>query len=358
MRFPVLNSKYTGLMFFTALNMGQFANNDNRIAVHDQIPILHSANLSSKQSKTILAIEPPQTVTNGTFYIMNCNSAKSLEGTDQNKITQSGGTGAANQQWILHLLKGNYYSIINSQNNRALTATKGADANTVTASDYTGATNQQWKFTTSGSGHYLIVNRANGKALEVPQSALNDGSEVSLQTSGSGENQQWILAKTKYNGQVTWHWTSTEGVPADAVTRITNAMNDACARYNAGADWEARMLNVSYNPGVPTADANVIGNIRFGANPSFQSTRTAMHEMGHCYGVGQTGNWSNLTDGGTYSGANGIAAIKAFETQNSKISGGGGHFWPYGLNYDNEWSEAGAFRHVKIVRSMDLDGVY
>jgi len=59
-----------------------------------------------------------------------------------------------------------------------------------------------------------------------------------------------------------------------------------------------------------------------------------------------------------YSGSNGLATIRAFETPTTGISTGGGHFWPYGLNYDSEWSETNAHRHVKIIRAMDLDGVY
>jgi hypothetical protein len=35
----------------------------------------------------------------------------------------------------------------------------------------------------------------------------------------------------------------------------------------------------------------------------------------------------------------------------------GGHFWPYGLNYDNEWSDANAYQHVKMVWAMRASGM-
>jgi glycine/D-amino acid oxidase-like deaminating enzyme len=41
----------------------------------------------------------------------------------------------------------------------------------------------------------------------------------------------------------------------------------------------------------------------------------------------------------------------------SAFSHGGGHFWPYGLNYDNEFSNTAADRHVQIVAAMVRDGL-
>lgn len=319
--------------------------------------------ITKRKIQAIQAIEIPQTVANGTFYLMSRTSSKVIDvpgGQNGNNtsVWQWGGTGGTNQQWKLTALSGGYYSIIGVESNRALTAADNTNGGNIQINDYTGANNQQWQFVSLGSGYYRIVNRASGKALDLWGSSLDDGGDINQYSSHSGENQQWVLVKIKYNGQVGWRWTSTDGVPGDVITRITNAMNDACARYNAGADWDARTLNVSYNTGVPTAEANVNGDIRFGANTGYQSVRTAMHEMGHCYGVGQTQGWYNLTNGGGYSGANGTASIRAFETPTSNLNSGGGHFWPYGMNQDSEWSEANAFRHVKIVRAMDLDGVY
>jgi hypothetical protein len=363
MKVTHLNLKYAALMLLAALSCVSCKKDYNPAAVTDESTGENSVSGSKKAVQAILAIETPQTAANGTFYLMSKKSAKVLDvpgGQNGNgtSVWQWGGTGGTNQQWKLTSLAGGYYSIIGVESNRALTAADNTNGGNIQINDYTGATNQQWQFVSVGSGNYRIVNRSSGKVLDLAGSSLDDGGDVNQFTYQGTENQQWVLVKIKYNGQLGWKWTSTEGVPADVITRITNAMNDCCARYNAGADWSARTINVSYNTGVPTAEANVNGDLRFGGSTSYQNVRTAMHEMGHCYGVGQTATWNSLTSGGGYSGTNGTAAIKAFETPTSTLNSGGGHFWPYGMNQDSEWSETNAFRHVKIVRSMDLDGVY
>jgi hypothetical protein len=33
------------------------------------------------------------------------------------------------------------------------------------------------------------------------------------------------------------------------------------------------------------------------------------------------------------------------------------HFWPYGLNYESEWSTVNGPRQARIVAAMKLDGI-
>ena len=157
-------------------------------------------------------------------------------------------------------------------------------------------------------------------------------------------------------GQLSWTMTST-GVPAATLSRITAAMNDAVARYNAIANWPARTLTVQYNTGVATADGSTNGNIRFGPNASYQAVRTAMHEIAHTYGVGLSAGWNANINNYLFTGANAVAKLQSYDGPGAVINTGGGHFWPYGLNYDNEWSETNATRHVNIVAAMVADGM-
>jgi hypothetical protein len=142
----------------------------------------------------------------------------------------------------------------------------------------------------------------------------------------------------------------------DAYSRITTAVDAAVARYNKLADL-TKELNVSYSPGVPTAEGNGNGDLRFGENRSYMSERTALHEIAHTLGVDQSGGWSSNCSTGTWTGPNVNALIKSWDGDSATISCGGGHFWPYGLNYDNEWSEQNADRHVLIVNAMKADGM-
>ncbi|MER5218245.1 hypothetical protein ABT063_49115 [Streptomyces sp. NPDC002838] len=140
-----------------------------------------------------------------------------------------------------------------------------------------------------------------------------------------------------------------------AYNLITSAMNAAVARYNNLSDL-GKNITVRYDPGVPTADGNINGTIRFG-NRSYMTERTALHEIAHTIGVGTSSGWSSLAAGGTWRGAQATALVKQFDGSNATLSTGGGHFWPYGLNYENEFSNTAADRHVQIVAAMVRDGL-
>lgn len=158
---------------------------------------------------------------------------------------------------------------------------------------------------------------------------------------------------------ITWSLVRASNPTADqrsAYDLITQAMNAAVARYNNLSDL-GKTLTVRYEPGVPTADGNINGTIRFGSNRSYMNERTALHEIAHTIGVGLSGGWSRLGGSGTWTGGQATALVRQYDGSGAKISTGGGHFWPYGLNYDNEWSGTAADRHVHIVAAMVRDGL-
>ncbi|MFH9893329.1 hypothetical protein [Streptomyces luteogriseus] len=158
---------------------------------------------------------------------------------------------------------------------------------------------------------------------------------------------------------ITWSLVRASNPTADqrsAYDLITKAMNAAVARYNNLSDL-GKTLTVRYEPGVPTADGNINGTIRFGSNRSYMNERTALHEIAHTIGVGTSSGWSRLGGGGTWTGGQATALVRQYDGSGAKISTGGGHFWPYGLNYDSEWSGTAADRHVHIVAAMVRDGL-
>lgn len=141
----------------------------------------------------------------------------------------------------------------------------------------------------------------------------------------------------------------------EAYGRITSAMNAAVARYNNLSDL-GKNITVQYDPGVPTADGNINGTIRFG-NRAYMTERTALHEIAHTIGVGTSGRWASLSSGGTWHGTEATRLVRQYDGAAATLSAGGGHFWPYGLNYDNEFSQTAADRHVNIVAAMVRDGL-
>ncbi|WP_217238595.1 hypothetical protein [Streptomyces sp. AC555_RSS877] len=157
---------------------------------------------------------------------------------------------------------------------------------------------------------------------------------------------------------ITWNLERASNPTQDQRTAydlITAAMNAAVARYNNLSDL-GKSITVRYDPGVPTADGNINGTIRFG-NRSYMTERTALHEIAHTIGVGTSSGWSSHTGQGVWSGAQATALVKQFDGSAAKLSTGGGHFWPYGLNYENEFSNTAGDRHVQIVAAMVRDGL-
>ncbi|KAL2104887.1 hypothetical protein VUR80DRAFT_9406 [Thermomyces stellatus] len=141
---------------------------------------------------------------------------------------------------------------------------------------------------------------------------------------------------------------------SDAYARIEEAMTLAVDRH-ARLGSATKTVRVYYAPGVPTAEANYNGDLRFGSDRAFMTERTALHEISHTLGVGQTAAFDQLCASGDWPTA--LPLLREWDGPDAVINCGGGHFWPYGLNYDDEWSETNADRHVLIVNAMIADGM-
>lgn len=141
----------------------------------------------------------------------------------------------------------------------------------------------------------------------------------------------------------------------DAYDRIDRAMSLAVARYNRLAPRANKRITANYVPGVQTADGNFNGNIRFGSNRSYMNERTALHEISHTLGIGQTNAFNQRCSANNWPSATRL--LQSWDGASAKINCGGGHIWPYGLNYDNEWSETNANRHCQLIDAMLADGL-
>lgn len=141
---------------------------------------------------------------------------------------------------------------------------------------------------------------------------------------------------------------------ADAYGRIEQAMRLAVTRYSRFTS-ASKNIRVTYVPSVPTADANFNGSLRFGSNRSYMNERTAMHEISHTLGIGQTAAFDRKCAANDWASATRL--LRTWDGASARINCGGGHIWPYGLNYDNEWSETNANRHVQLINAMLADGL-
>jgi hypothetical protein len=139
---------------------------------------------------------------------------------------------------------------------------------------------------------------------------------------------------------------------ADRRAAAVAAMDAAVGRYNQHGGFN-KTINVYYEPGVPTADASYNGTLRFGG--TWPNERVSLHEISHTVGVGTVWQWNANRSGNTWTGQHALRLVRQFDGLQANLSADGAHFWPYGLNYDNEASAVNNARHVAMVYAMRAD---
>ncbi|GEM_PF-2034674 len=148
-------------------------------------------------------------------------------------------------------------------------------------------------------------------------------------------------------GQLTWSMDT--AVSDDIRGRITDSMDWAINHTNTLAGHSGN-VSVTYNQGTPTAEAGYRWRIQFGGSIG---RRVALHELAHWLGSGTYGEWGRYMVNGRWTGAVTNARIKALDGPDAVQWGDNIHFWPYGLNYDNEFNETQ--RNVQLVSSQLSD---
>lgn len=227
--------------------------------------------------------------------------------------------------------------------------------------DCTGGTNQQWNLQLDGTA----IGVESGLCLDAVDQGTTNGTNVDVWTCNRGTNQQWTtLALTPASsscpgsGHVSYTLDRAGSPTSDqteAYNRITAAMDQAVAVYNCYTSI-TKALSVSYVPGVPTADGNYNGSIRFGATADMQQV-TAMHEIGHTVGVGTYSSWSSFVSGGNWTGANAVGELRTLTGDSTAVlHADTQHFWPYGLNYTSEVTgPQDLVRHCLMVVALRRD---
>ncbi|RYF50650.1 MAG: hypothetical protein EOO38_05155, partial [Cytophagaceae bacterium] len=85
------------------------------------------------------------------------------------------------------------------------------------------------------------------------------------------------------------------------------------------------------------------------------SVRTFVHEIAHALGSGTYGRWYDLMSSGIWAGQYGKAQLKAFDGPEAEIHASGVHFYPYGLNFENEYNDESARRAILLMAAMRRD---
>jgi hypothetical protein len=139
-----------------------------------------------------------------------------------------------------------------------------------------------------------------------------------------------------------------------AYAKIRAAMDTATQKYNCYTNL-VREVHATYEPGVATADGSTNGSIRFGSDASMHFV-TAMHELGHVFGVGSN-EFKPFVKDGVFTGKIATAEMQRITSDPmATVKSDGTHFWPYGLNYVSEYkSEDDLIGHCALVVAIRKD---
>ena len=141
--------------------------------------------------------------------------------------------------------------------------------------------------------------------------------------------------------------------------KIVEALDAALLTYNRYAAFDKEFI-VDYNPAVGTAEVGGDGIMRFG---NMFGYRVSLHELSHMFGVGTRREWWELAKTGKWTGPRANALMQKMTPPggDATIYCDGMHFWPGGLNQEDEirlHDDADA-RHVLLVKALvqDMDAL-
>jgi hypothetical protein len=200
-------------------------------------------------------------------------------------------------------------------------------------------------------GESVTVRKAGGKTVAIPVSMLNPDDQKFVETQKSAAAEEPEPGK-KQKGSITYKLSGgSEGWPEDRKQAITKAMDAAVEYYNSHTNFK-KELTANNSPGTPTADSNYGGWINWGGSIN---RRVALHEIAHTLGIGTHENWGKNIKDGLWTGKHALEQLKEFDGKEAVLHADRMHFWPYGLNFDNESDKEKDLRHVKMVEAMRKD---
>ena len=200
---------------------------------------------------------------------------------------------------------------------------------------------QQWLRSLAGRNVYL------GNAALATFAAMPSNAAYNALTA---VQQEAIIRKVNRN-RLTWNigWGFGSDLGRDAT--IINSTDGAVMLHNQLGLFDSHII-ADNSPGTPTADSNYNGEIRFGGSNNY---RVAIHESSHFLGTGTYGAWGNSAINGQWTGFYAQTQFKQFDGIGAVPGCDSQHYWPYGMNYDNEYSDLNAYRHVFMVHAFRRD---
>ena len=186
-------------------------------------------------------------------------------------------------------------------------------------------------------GRAVTVVRSDGRSVAIPRAMLTPADQKAADdlSAAKADADRAVERKASNKGALVYQLSNgSEDWPEDRKKRIVAAMDAAVQFLNQHADFRKKLI-ANNSPGTPTADANIAGWINWGGSIS---RRVALHEIAHTLGIGTHENWQKNIKDGLWIGKNALRQLREFDGKDAVLHADRQHFWPYGLNQDNESS--------------------
>ncbi|MFJ6465561.1 RICIN domain-containing protein [Streptomyces sp. NPDC091387] len=132
-------------------------------------------------------------------HLMDVSGGNTANGSG---VVQWPSTAGVNQQWTLHRLRGNVYTLVGVGSGKCLdvpgrSAEQGTRLDVWTCDN---GTNQQWAlqaagtYSSSSNASYALVNLGSGWVVDVPKESTTPGTALQQWAATGGTNQIWILS--------------------------------------------------------------------------------------------------------------------------------------------------------------------
>ena len=208
----------------------------------------------------------------------------------------------------------------------------------------------------------LTIRKSNGDIITIPPDLLSGedlihATKLAKEAKALLEKEEALrIEKEKkaklLDGPLTYGLSGgSENWPDDRKKRIVDAMEAAVSFLNKHGNFK-KHVTANNSPGTPTADANYDGWINWGGSIG---RRVAVHEISHTLGIGTHPNWQTHIKDGKWTGKNALAQLREFDGPEAVLYADRQHFWPYGLNFDNESNPEADLRFIKMLEAFRKD---
>lgn len=210
----------------------------------------------------------------------------------------------------------------------------------------------------------IVVRKSDGSTVDIPVDLLSgedllhasrlaeEAAAAAKEEAARKESEEAKGKKKWLKGPLTYGLSGgSENWPSDRRRAIVKAMEEAVIYFNKNANFK-KHVTANNSPGTPTADANYDGWINWGGSIS---RRVALHEIAHTLGIGTHPEWHNHVKDGKWTGKHAIKQLREFDGPDAVLHADRMHFWPYGLNFDNESNKEADLRFLKMVEAFRKD---